>query len=77
MAADDLMELKEAILAGMQRQIEKAMLGVAPVENPGLGSGTAMADTAQAFSTGYDGTNTTLPFTTDFSIVGGPDIVVG
>lgn len=31
--------------------------------------------TLNAFMSGYDGSDTTLPFTTDVSIVGGDDIV--
>lgn len=82
MAADDLFELKAAILAGIERQMEALLLSPAPLDNPGLGSASFTTDTVQTFATGYNsGTGTTtLPFTVDVSIVtngSSGDIVTG
>lgn len=74
MAADDLMEIKAAITAGIERQFEAllAQMGLndpAPFADPGLGGGAFMTDTAPTFATGYDGANTTVPFILDVSVL--------
>jgi len=74
MAASDELELKAAIMRGIERQFEGLMdrMGiVAPsvLPDPGLGGSAFGQDVAQNFATGYDGTNTTMPFVLDLSIL--------
>jgi len=45
--------------------------------NVPMGRGYPNFSQSVGFATGYDGTETTTPFVSDYSMVGGPDIVVG
>lgn len=87
MASDEGLDLKAAIMLGIEREMARLLslrgeLAPATLDNPGLGSGSFATSYSQTFATGYDsGTGTTtMPFTTDVSIVtngSSGDIVTG
>jgi hypothetical protein len=88
MAASDDLEIKAAILKGMERKLRSMLLqeGIhfpSPLTRLGPNGMAGLAFEApdgQQFATGYDGTSTTMAFTTDVSIVtdgSSGDIVTG
>lgn len=81
--ADNLSELREAILQAVQRQIRYTNAGRAvdipsPVHAPRNPLGASIEKGFEGgIATGYDGTNTTVPFTWGISVWGGGDVWTG
>lgn len=76
MAADPLITLARTLMGAAERAARESALEEASTTIGARNLSGEMTVDAQ-FMTGYDGTNTTMPFMSDISVEGGTDIVVG
>lgn len=87
MAADEVSEDKEAIVTAIERTVHRMaremdlVTGINAVPSNLLDVPSGPTFTAASFTTGFDGTETTMAFTLDFSILYGDgtsgDILTG
>lgn len=79
--ADRLGELRDVIIRTAEREAERALSRQAvPSAVNGMGGAfpavPGLARMTQ-FATGYDGTDTLIPFMLDLSLLDGPDLLAG